>query len=292
MSVYRELASELRANKAIIDSLNSRNQQLLRQNQFLKQEIHNVVQSALSLGQAAGVARPANHLVRPDAISSGSIGSDSIGSDSISSARETALSYSASSEFPTLAEPHMPPYIPERIAPETLARLAHMETSAASNERAYEQPIDRSARPDALPNRVPSPIVPVTQKNAQKNAQKNVQRNAASVDESKGATKKIAKPRADKSAARAKAVSARAQAAKSQTPPAVGRRTEDLAIKQSNPPKPKLFTEQSGSFRSTALEAQESKEISGIWLVLSIILIVVTAFGAGFLIMKPLLNER
>ena len=63
MSVYRELASELRATKAVIDSLNSRNQQLLQQNQFLKQEIHNVVQSALSLGQAAGVARPAPHMM-------------------------------------------------------------------------------------------------------------------------------------------------------------------------------------------------------------------------------------
>ncbi|NJM99756.1 MAG: hypothetical protein HC800_23785, partial [Phormidesmis sp. RL_2_1] len=59
MSVYRELAAELRANKAVIDSLNSRNQQLLQQNQFLKQEIHNVVQATLSLGQAAGVARQA-----------------------------------------------------------------------------------------------------------------------------------------------------------------------------------------------------------------------------------------
>ena len=57
MSVYRELAAELRANKAVIDSLNSRNQQLLDQNQRLKQEIHNVVQATLNLGQFAGVAR-------------------------------------------------------------------------------------------------------------------------------------------------------------------------------------------------------------------------------------------
>ena len=59
MSVYRELATELRTNKAVIDSLNSRNEQLLKQNQRLKREIHQVVQAALALGQAAGVARPA-----------------------------------------------------------------------------------------------------------------------------------------------------------------------------------------------------------------------------------------
>ena len=56
MSVYRELAAELRANKAVIDSLTSRNQQLIQQNQRLKQEIHNVVQATLNLGQMAGVA--------------------------------------------------------------------------------------------------------------------------------------------------------------------------------------------------------------------------------------------
>jgi len=54
----------------------------------------------------------------------------------------------------------------------------------------------------------------------------------------------------------------------------------------------KLFTDQPGKYPSTALDASENKEIGGIWLVLSIVLIIVTAFGAGFLIMKPLLNDR
>ena len=286
MSVYRELASELRANKAVIDSLNSRNQQLIRQNQFLKQEIHNVVQSALSLGQAAGIARPAHHLT-------GSVGEVADGMP------HSSPTYNPSSEFSTpLAEP----YIPERIAPETLARLAHSETSAAPSDRAYDraydQPIDRPSNPESLQNRVPSPIVSATQKiSKQTNAK---------ADKQKGIGKKVAKLKADKTTARSKAVSAKAQAARPQntrsqnarpqTSAAVGRQTEDVTIKQSklskSLPKPKLFTEQSGSFRSSAIEAQESKEISGIWLVLSIILIVVTAFGAGFLIMKPLLNER
>ena len=105
MSVYRELASELRANKAVIDSLNSRNQQLLQQNQFLKQEIHNVVQSALSLGQAAGVARPAPHLVGQ--------GNEPIG----------GMPYAQPSEFPNA------------IAPDTLAKLAQSEANASTTRK-------------------------------------------------------------------------------------------------------------------------------------------------------------
>ena len=262
MSVYRELAAELRANKAVIDSLNSRNQQLLQQNQFLKQEIHNVVQSALSLGQAAGVARPAPHLVGQNA-------------------------------EPIDSNPYSTPNgFPNAIAPDSLARLAHLETGAAPMARSYERsgeptyqpPVPATAhspkarRAEPMP-RVPQPITPATQKSTPKTGSKE--------PNPKGASQKSAKPKADKSVARQKAV-----ALKQQSTQTVGRRTEAIAVKQPSPPKPKLFTEQSGSFRSSALDVQEDKEISGIWLVLSIILIVVTAFGAGFLIMKPLLNDR
>ena len=267
MSVYRELASELRANKAVIDSLNSRNQQLLQQNQFLKQEIHNVVQSALSLGQAAGVAKPAFHL--------GDQGAEPIG-----------------------GMPYGSPGFPNAIAPDTLAKLAQAEANPNPPAGAYGSPteqssgyateparseldhhIQRQSSPtsDAATSRVPKPITPATQKAANRQTAH------------KPTSAKAAKPRADKPAARQKQSAARTQLAQTGS-----RRTESVAVKKplSAPPKPKLFTEQSGSFRSSALDSQENKEISGIWLVLSIILIVVTAFGAGFLIMKPLLNDR
>jgi len=276
MSVYRELASELRDSKSVIDSLNSRNQQLLQQNQFLKQEIHNVVQSALSLGQAAGVARPAAHLLGQDA---GQMGGLQIG----------GLPHSGQGGFS------------QAIAPDTLARLAQAEANAAPIERAYERRVEHPPEPSSMPplaepgryanpasepaqNRTPRPIAPAAQKSTPKTSDK--------APHQKSASPKVAKSKSGKSKSDS-AAHQKTMAARQPSTQTVGRRTEPVAAKpftaQSNP---KRFTEQSGTFRSSALDAQENKEISGIWLVLSIILIVVTAFGAGFLIMKPLLNDR
>jgi len=55
ISVYRELSAELQAAQAMLEVLNSQNQQLLQQNQRLHQEIEKVVQSAHNLQQVAGI---------------------------------------------------------------------------------------------------------------------------------------------------------------------------------------------------------------------------------------------
>ncbi len=49
ISVYRELAAELQATRAMVDSLNNKNHQLDRENQVLRQEMYRVVQSVLTL---------------------------------------------------------------------------------------------------------------------------------------------------------------------------------------------------------------------------------------------------
>lgn len=49
ISVYRELAAELQATRAMVDSLNAKNQALTVHNQRLKQEIQRFVQSAMHL---------------------------------------------------------------------------------------------------------------------------------------------------------------------------------------------------------------------------------------------------
>ncbi|MBD0334012.1 MAG: hypothetical protein ICV62_00850 [Cyanobacteria bacterium Co-bin13] len=59
ISVYRELAAELKATKALVDSLNGQNQQLNQQNQFLRQEILRFAQSADQLRHAIESTQPA-----------------------------------------------------------------------------------------------------------------------------------------------------------------------------------------------------------------------------------------
>lgn len=49
LSVYRELAAELQATRAMVDSLNAKNQDLTLYNQKLRQEILRFVQSAINL---------------------------------------------------------------------------------------------------------------------------------------------------------------------------------------------------------------------------------------------------
>ncbi|MGI8932686.1 hypothetical protein [Leptolyngbya sp. BC1307] len=233
MSVYRELAAELRADKAVIDSLNSRNQLLQQQNQRLKQEIHSVVQATLTLGQFAGVARQSS-----------------------------------------------PEGFPSAIAPDTLARLVRTEASATDAALPEETGLSlldslqsetitaQTAPPAPARQRVPRPISP----------QSSLQ--AAPYPAIAPAPQPAKRQRSD-------------QPAKKSAGRQGSRRTESvLGIGALAQNASKLFTEKSGEYRSSALDSPENKEISSIWLVLSIILIIVTAFGAGFLIMKPLLNDR
>jgi hypothetical protein len=49
ISVYRELAAELQATRAMVDSLNAKNQDLTVQNHKLRQEIHRFAQTAIAL---------------------------------------------------------------------------------------------------------------------------------------------------------------------------------------------------------------------------------------------------
>ncbi len=249
MSVHRELAAELRANKAVIDSLNSRNQQLLDQNQRLKQEIHNVVQATLSLGQFAGVARQTAHDEFPSAIAPDTL------------AKLVRAQGEARKVVPSdsLSAQDMQP------APYAQPAPADYREQRAPYPQALQQGTAEIRPPAAAQKRVPRPIQPTsaTVKSSERTPTSK-RRPAQSTTQSaarKGASARKSGPR-------------------------------DIASAVGNPPLPKLFTEQVGGHRSTALESTEDKEISGIWLALSIILIVVTAFGAGFLIMKPLLNDR
>lgn len=58
ISVYRELATELKTTQTTLDALTQQNQQLQRQNQLLRHEIQRFVQAAEQLGHFAGVMPP------------------------------------------------------------------------------------------------------------------------------------------------------------------------------------------------------------------------------------------
>ena len=62
ISLYREVATELKATQVRLESLTVQNQQLTQQNQQLRVEIERVVQSALQLRQTAEAHLPAHQL--------------------------------------------------------------------------------------------------------------------------------------------------------------------------------------------------------------------------------------
>ena len=154
VSVYRELAAELQATKAMVDSLSAQNTHLTNQNHILRQNIHQMVQVALQLGHHAGVAHPA----------------------------EVEM---------TLAPPVTE--LPSQGQPQAIQSVAEP------------------------------------------------------------------KPR---------------------------------PLKRTKAGLSKVFTEQTGENRRYSLEASTSGSLSTLWLIVSIAIIILTAFGAGFLIMRPLINDR
>lgn len=167
ISVYRELAAELQATKAMLDSLNTQNQQVVRQNHLLRQEIERLIQSALNLQQISA-------------------------------------SY----------QPGTPP-----------AELARLNADAVADQLRPSRPA-RRPRPAESPNAQPNPALP--------------------------------------------------------NQPAIA---PDFLSND-------LFTEQDGTHRLSRDAHKPSRDLSTIWLWLVVLAIIVTAFGAGFMMVKPLLPKR
>ncbi|PZO58547.1 MAG: hypothetical protein DCF15_05090 [Phormidesmis priestleyi] len=281
MSVYRELAAELKANKAVIDSLNSRNQQLLQQNQFLKQEIHNVVQATLSLGQVAGVARQASKDSFPSAIAPDTLAKLVRGETSAAFQESTAqnAAQNAAQNKPQTDLQQLQSISEALPQIKAQARAAQLQSTQAHSTQAI---------PSA---RVPKPITQRSQpQRSEPSKPQAIAHSSAPTDattaQRQGHTQGHTTVRSQPSK--------QSQSGKPSGKQPAFRRTEPISGKGAMVPTalPKLFTETSGEYRSSVLDSAENKEIGGVWLVLSIVLIIVTAFGSGFLIMKPLLKNR
>ncbi|WP_204140649.1 hypothetical protein [Halomicronema sp. CCY15110] len=212
ISVYRELAAELKTTQSTLDALTQQNQQLLRQNQLLRTEIHRFVQSAEQLGHFAGVMPAETYPVSPATISMPS------SADLFANADEALL--------------------PPPLTPAPAPQPAPAESTAGPTTAS--PPAASSAPPQGTPR-----------KRERAGAAHGV--NSAIVPHPKG--KKRDRPR-----------------------PAPGAQPY------------RLFTEQPEEARPLSKVASRS-DLGNLWLATTILLVVVSAFGAGFLIMRPLLNR-
>lgn len=191
ISVYRELATELRATQAMIDSLNQQNQQLSQQNQVLRQEMVRFADSAARLKQAIEVSQP--QPVQP------------------TGAMTFPLDINSAPESPLMPAMQLGEE-PETSLPERLSESVGEGVSNFANQ------LTQMVKPKG------------------KKAPKPPQRPKGAVPQ-------------------------------------------------------RLYTEERLDPNRPGQLAQSSSDLSGLWLAATILLIVVSAFGAGFLIMRPLLGN-
>ncbi|QQE66345.1 hypothetical protein GFS31_30430 [Leptolyngbya sp. BL0902] len=198
ISVYRELATELKATQALVDSLTQQNQQLGQQNLFLRQEMMKFAESAAQLKQVVD-GRP---VVTGDTAS--------------------GKTY---------------PLQPIAIEPPP--------TPAFESPSGVERPDPQGSSPGFALGGVSQLTSQVTQMLG------------AKAPAARGPNKAM-KPKAKRP--------------------------------QPVPPPRMLYTEERLEPSRPGQSQGRNADVSGLWLAATILLIVVSAFGAGFLIMRPLLN--
>lgn len=201
ISVYRELATELKATQAMVDSLTQQNQQLSQQNQVFRREMLNFAESADRLRQAVEQSQP--HMQ------------------------------------PTAAAPQ--PFTPptQELESEPLGLVNHVDEDRFDEAASLPERWGDSmgAGVSNLANHLTRLVAPKPKKEVPHNRPGGV--------------------------------------------PAPAKRKP-----------PVLYTEERlEPSRASSQASGGSGDLSGLWLATTILLIVVSAFGAGFVIMKPLLNN-
>lgn len=214
ISVYRELATELKTTQTTLDALTQQNQQLLRQNKLLRTEIHRFVQAAEQLGHFAGVMP-----------------------------KETPKQSPVAPPNPDQETP---------FSSEVFTRSAKPETVSPSAKQRSKSAVPQSQE---LPIRSASPAqAELSSSSSPRENQRLTAQNSAIVPH----------PKAKK----------RDRAASS--PPEIDQH--------------RLFTEQPEGMHPFS-KVSSKRDLGNLWLATTILIVVVSAFGAGFLIMRPLLNR-
>lgn len=206
ISVYREIATELKATQALVNSLNQQNQRLDRENQLLRQEILKFTEAAAQL--KAVVDPSQGNSPQVDSLSPLPLEL----SNSLATLGRQELN-------PTMADPYPDPvvYSGDSVATSGLAsqftKLLRPQAQGSPKPSSPSPTAKAKRKPPTPPRPKPQPAAPVLHTEA---------------------------------------------------------------------PIPSINTHQ-GSPRAA--------DLSGLWLATTILLVVVSAFGAGFLVMKPLLNN-
>lgn len=199
ISVYRELATELRATQGMVDSLTQQNQQLNQQNQVLRQEMIRFADSAARLKQAIEVSQP-----QPM---------------EMAGTGRSPLETSLGTDVQPMASAYSMSVAPVPAADDTSSSLPGRLTESVGEGVS------------TLASQLTQMVKPKGKKAAKKPSQRP------------------------------------------QTPPQ------------------RLYTEERLDPNRPGQLSKPSSDLSGLWLAATILLIVISAFGAGFLIMKPLLNN-
>ena len=222
ISVYRELATELKTTQITLDALTKQNQQLLRQNKLLRNEIQRFVQAAEQLGHFAGVAIPEPPITHPDTATSG-------------------WQQEPPSDSDIFVSQSVPPEASQR------SPLAQISEPKAPSRPPQSRPSAKEEMPKAAERLTPPQNTRTPERTA-------TSQNTAIVPH-----------------------------------PKVKSRDRTLPD-QSDLNKHRLFTEQRESMRPLSKVASRS-DLGNLWLATTILIVIFSAFGAGFLIMRPLLSR-
>lgn len=219
ISVYRELAAELKTTQSTLDALTQQNHEIIRQNQLLRTEIQRFVHSATQLGHFAGVMPAETYPVAQESSPSIAPPADMF-VDSIEESLQPP---------PQPTPQRLPVKVPE--SSQTAPPASPPPAPPPTDKRAQSRGGERNGSTNNRGNRVNSALVPHHQ----------------------GQKRDRNRPAPDAKSYR-------------------------------------LFTEQPDEGRPLSKVASRS-DLSNLWLATTILVVVVSAFGAGFLIMRPLLNR-
>lgn len=232
ISVYREIATELKATQALVDSLNQQNQRLDRDNQRLRQEILKFTEAAAHLKVVA----------------------DTTQGITLAPGNGAAANQDSYPAFASTAKHAQPSH-----------KLSHSEslTPSLRQDRGHSLATLEVEDLDAgTVTPYPNPVV--------------YPGGSIAISGLASQVTKLFKPQAQNP---------------SKPAPKAKRKPSPPPRPKPQPTSPVLYAEQPVPSTHAHSSSARTAELSGLWLATTILLVVVSAFGAGFLVMKPLLNN-